>query len=45
MDKAYKSLLKKEKGLEKATKKVLAKDESRDRLVTAGKKALKHKKK
>lgn len=44
MDKAYKKLIKKEKSLEKDTKKVLAKDEMRDRLVEAGKKALKKKK-
>lgn len=41
MDKAYKGLLKKEKSLVKGTKKVLAKDESRDKLLKAGKKAMK----
>ena len=41
MDKSYKSLIKKEKGLEKATKKVLDKDEKRDKLVAKGKKAMK----
>jgi len=45
MDKSYKKLLKGEKALEKDTKKVLAKDESRDKLVEAGKKAMKGKKK
>lgn len=44
MDKDYKKLLKTEKSLEKSTKKVLAKDESRDKFVEAGKKALKKKK-
>lgn len=43
MDKQYKKLIKKEKSLEKDTKKVLAKDEKRDKLVTAGKKAMKSK--
>lgn len=42
MDKSYKKLLKEEKHLESDTKKVLAKDEKRDSLVAAGKKA-KHK--
>jgi hypothetical protein len=40
MDKSYKKLIKKEKSLEKDTKKVLSKDAARDRLVEAGKKAL-----
>lgn len=44
MDKDYKKLLKKEKVLEKDTKNVLKKDEQRDKLVAAGKKALKKKK-
>ena len=39
MDRSYKKLLKKEKSLESDTKKVLAKDEKRDSLVAAGKKA------
>jgi hypothetical protein len=43
MDKAYKRLIKEEKRLEKDTKKVLAKDEKRDKFVKAGKKALKKK--
>lgn len=43
MDKAYKGLLKREKSLEKSTKKVLEKDEKRDKYVKAGKKALKGK--
>jgi hypothetical protein len=38
MDKSYKKLIKKEKSLEKDTKKVLAKDEKRDALVEKGKK-------
>ena len=41
MDRQYKNLIKKEKGLEKATKKVLDKDEKRDKLVDKGKKAMK----
>lgn len=41
MDKDYKKLLKGEKKLEKATKKVLSKDEARDKFVKAGKKAMK----
>jgi hypothetical protein len=41
MDKAYKSLIKKEKVLEKDTKKVLAKDKTRDKFVNAGKKEMK----
>ena len=41
MDKAYKKLIKKEKTLEKDTKKVLAKDAKRDKLVAKGKKAMK----
>jgi hypothetical protein len=41
MDKDYKKLLKKEKSLTKDTKKVLEKDEKRDKLVKAGKKAMK----
>jgi hypothetical protein len=36
MDKDYKRLLKKEKSLEKDTKKVLAKDKRRDELVEKG---------
>jgi hypothetical protein len=43
MDKAYKKLIKEEKHLERDTKKVLAKDEKRDKFVKAGKKALKKK--
>lgn len=43
MDKAYKNLIKKEKGLEKQTKKILDKDEKRDVFVKAGKKAMKKK--
>lgn len=43
MDKSYKNLIRKEKGLEKATKKVLDKDEKRDKLVEKGKKAMKGK--
>jgi hypothetical protein len=43
MDKAYKGLLKKEKSLEKSTKKVLEKDEKRDTLVRKGKMAKKGK--
>jgi hypothetical protein len=38
MDKAYKGLLKKEKALEKDTKKVVAKDKGRDRMVEKAKK-------
>ncbi len=45
MDKAYKGIIKKEKGVIKATKKVLEKDEKRDSLVKAGKKAHKAMKK
>jgi hypothetical protein len=41
MDKAYKKLIKKEKSLEKDTKKVLSKDKARDKFVKAGKKAMK----
>ena len=41
MDKSYKKLIKEEKRLEKDTKKVLDKDEKRDKYVKAGKKALK----
>lgn len=44
MDKDYKKLLKGEKKLEKDTKKVLSKDEKRDKFVEAGKKALMKKK-
>lgn len=44
MDKDYKKLLKGEKMLEKDTKKVLDKDEKRDKFVRAGKKALAKKK-
>lgn len=44
MDKAYKKLIKGEKVLEKDTKKVLAKDKTRDKFVEAGKKALAKKK-
>ena len=43
MDKEYKNLIKKEKSLEKDTKKVLSKDEKRDKLVAKGKKAMKGK--
>ncbi|CAB4121617.1 hypothetical protein UFOVP1357_40 [uncultured Caudovirales phage] len=43
MDKEYKKLLKKEKSLEKDTKKILAKDEKRDVLVEKGKMAKKGK--
>lgn len=43
MDKSYKKLISKEKSLEKDTKKVLEKDEKRDVLVKAGKKAMKGK--
>jgi hypothetical protein len=43
MDRSYKKLIKKEKSLEKDTKKVLAKDEKRDKFVKAGKKAMKGK--
>lgn len=43
MDKDYKKLLKEERHLEKDTRKVLSKDEKRDRFVKAGKKALKKK--
>jgi len=39
MHKSYKKLISKEKSLESDTKKVLAKDESRDKLVKIGKKA------
>lgn len=38
MDREYKGLIRKEKGLEKATKKILAKDEKRDSLVKKAKK-------
>lgn len=41
MDKAYKKLGKEAKKIEKDTKKVLAKDEKRDKLVKAGKKHMK----
>jgi hypothetical protein len=41
MDKEYKSLIKKEKSLEKDTKKVLSKDAKRDKLVEKGKKKMK----
>jgi hypothetical protein len=40
MDKDYKRLIKKEKGLEKDTKKILDKDEKRDKFVKVGKKAM-----
>jgi hypothetical protein len=43
VDKSYKKLIVKEKALEKDTKKVLAKDSKRDKLVKAGKKAMKGK--
>lgn len=43
MDKSYKKLIKKEKSLEKDTKKVLDKDEKRDKYVDEGKKSLKKK--
>lgn len=38
MDKSYKKLIKKEKALEKDTKKVLAKDQERDKMVDKAKK-------
>ena len=38
MDASYKKLIKKEKSLEKDTKKVLAKDAKRDKLVAKAKK-------
>jgi len=41
MNKAYKKLIKSKKKLEKDTKKVLEKDETRDKFVKAGKKAMK----
>lgn len=41
MDKAYKGLMKKEKSLEKDTKKILKKDHARDKMVEAGKKSMK----
>ena len=41
MDSAYKKLGKEAKKIEKDTKKVLAKDKSRDKLVEKGKKAMK----
>lgn len=41
MDKDYKNLIRKEKSLEKSTKKVLDKDEKRDKLVEKGKKSMK----
>jgi hypothetical protein len=41
MDKAYKGLIKKEKGLEKQTKKILAKDKKRDKYIDKGKEAMK----
>ncbi len=43
MDKDYKKLIKTESKLKSDTKKVLKKDEKRDVLVKAGKKALKKK--
>ena len=43
MDKAYKKLIKKEKSLEKDTKKVLAKDEKRDKYEEKGKKSMRGK--
>lgn len=43
MDKQYKKLIKKEETLKKDTKKVLAKDEKRDKFVKAGKQAMKGK--
>jgi len=43
MDKDYKRLGKEAKKIEKDTKKVLAKDEKRDKLVEKGKKAMKGK--
>jgi pantoate kinase len=42
MDRDYKKLIKKEKGLEKDTKKVLDKDKKRDKFVKAGKKAMRN---
>lgn len=41
MDKAYKKLGKEAVKIEKDTKKVLAKDKTRDKFVKAGKKAMK----
>ena len=41
MDRAYKKLIKKEESLKKDTKKVLAKDHARDKMVEKGKKAMK----
>lgn len=41
MDKDYKKLIKKEKSLEKSTKKILSKDKARDHLVEKGKMAKK----
>jgi hypothetical protein len=38
MDKSYKKLIKKEKALESDTKKVLAKDKTRDKIVDKAKK-------
>jgi hypothetical protein len=43
MDKAYKKLGKEAKKIQKDTKKVLAKDKDRDKLVKAGKMAMKGK--
>ena len=43
MDKAYKKLGKEAKKIEKDTKKVLDKDEKRDKFVAKGKKAMKGK--
>jgi hypothetical protein len=41
MDKSYKKLIKKEKALEDDTKKVLAKDKARDKIVDKAKKKMK----
>lgn len=43
MDKAYKKIAKDAKKVEKDTKAVLIKDKARDKLVKAGKKAMKGK--
>jgi hypothetical protein len=43
MDKAYKAIAKDAKKVEKDTKEVLKKDKKRDKLVDAGKKAMKGK--
>ena len=43
MDKEYRSLLRKEKALEKSTRKVVSQDKKRDKYIDAGKKMMKHK--